>query len=858
MARHSVCVLILVASLSWCVPEAMGQPSADVTREFPVGDEGVLRLVLTGVEAKRRAAEPFSLETIAYVLETAGPGDALPAIRHVIATADADTVARLIEQIGLYVRSRGLAEVRLTGLRASLEPARAAITSLPPEQAAERLRAFRAADSAFEVDPRLVHRRFFEAMRAYPDTRVALLTEVEVITSRPLGADRFDALDRFARNHPGTTAAARALYEYAFQLGRNVSQFGASDPTPRLLRAIEIVSELESGRYPRCEWVDRAAELVTGFSIPDDAQVPPEGVDRMLDGLLRFAASRIDRPGDATRFDSLVLLVTSKMADLHERQGDRLGGVERTLGVLESRVRETGIVRRLRARFYVGLAWSWRESDRAFAATKADETLRALVADDDEPTSRHALATLATLEFHRREYDRALPLFETYIAQHTVSPWAWVAALRVGQTHEAMGRLEEAIDSYDRTARLFAHVPPARVLGDVYAARLYDALGRVDDSLAAHRRAAAAWDGDYGETYALPARAAIGSEGRAATTVGNVVVSRSELAARVETLTQTLARPDSALIERGRWQLEQGSYDEALKIFDAYVARHPDGPGAADAVSLARLARFERALELGASWSSSRDTTAAAVLLEEVVDGPPDFLGSAARLAKSALHAVAGNRIAAVDDARRALGDLLAAQRPLERPTSASRLESDVMAIRDLLFRPAGDLPVYRNGGWSILDFPERPPPFSVVSAAVTVKLPGESARTMSFVQRYTSAPDVLTLTTDEIQTIARICYTIGGLERRVPRGVMAVPNQPTGDATAIVDVWNTLFPMRPGHWGGWVIATYPIVTRIEFIDDERTRATAQVVVGYSGATILLDKVDGRWVAVEATSPWVM
>ena len=72
-----------------------------------------------------------------------------------------------------------------------------------------------------------------------------------------------------------------------------------------------------------------------------------------------------------------------------------------------------------------------------------------------------------------------------------------------------------------------------------------------------------------------------------------------------------------------------------------------------------------------------------------------------------------------------------------------------------------------------------------------------------------------------------------------------------------ILAFWNRFFAARPGHWGGWVLATYPIVTEIEFLDTGRTRANAAVTIGYSGATVVLEKIDGEWRAVKLTHMWV-
>lgn len=85
----------------------------------------------------------------------------------------------------------------------------------------------------------------------------------------------------------------------------------------------------------------------------------------------------------------------------------------------------------------------------------------------------------------------------------------------------------------------------------------------------------------------------------------------------------------------------------------------------------------------------------------------------------------------------------------------------------------------------------------------------------------------------------------------------MEVPNQPIGGSAAIAEVWDELFAMRPGHWGGWMLSTFPAVSGIEFLDTAPTKATAAVTIGYSGATIVLEKVDGLWKAVRLTGWWI-
>jgi len=115
----------------------------------------------------------------------------------------------------------------------------------------------------------------------------------------------------------------------------------------------------------------------------------------------------------------------------------------------------------------------------------------------------------------------------------------------------------------------------------------------------------------------------------------------------------------------------------------------------------------------------------------------------------------------------------------------------------------------------------------------------------------------VLLLKSDELSLVVRLLPTIGGTKSRAPRQIMETPNQPVGDSMQILSLFERFFEARPGHWGGWELETYPQVTQIEFVNAERTKANANVTIGYSGATVVLEKVDGKWRAVRLTNHWI-
>ncbi len=97
--------------------------------------------------------------------------------------------------------------------------------------------------------------------------------------------------------------------------------------------------------------------------------------------------------------------------------------------------------------------------------------------------------------------------------------------------------------------------------------------------------------------------------------------------------------------------------------------------------------------------------------------------------------------------------------------------------------------------------------------------------------------------------------FRLSGTRRHVPTAVMQTPNQPPGAALDVQAFWKQRFFVEPGHWGGWVLETYPIINEIEFVDAARSRASVRVTFGHSGATVLMEKMkDGTWVAKTLTN----
>lgn len=185
----------------------------------------------------------------------------------------------------------------------------------------------------------------------------------------------------------------------------------------------------------------------------------------------------------------------------------------------------------------------------------------------------------------------------------------------------------------------------------------------------------------------------------------------------------------------------------------------------------------------------------------------------------------------------------------------AGSLEADVLAVRDAVFRPLGNAVL--GSQWNAAEWPKTLPPFVVALSALRVKGPGIDERSIDVARPPAGLPSTLFLSADDIGYLTRAIARLGGTLRRDPASVMEVPNQPIGAAAEIVRWWDGYFPSRPGHWSGFEIQTYPAFGEVEFTNAARTRALVPIAVGYSGATAVLEKVNGVWTMKELVNFWI-
>ena len=270
-------------------------------------------------------------------------------------------------------------------LRGIVADARRRLPELPREEAARAERVFLMVDAQFSQDRNAHGSALARFIEQYRGTEASLLAEVDLIARDGVSQQMLDALDGFARTHPGTTAAAKAIFQKGFQW-HTINTIGrleprGADPTPRFMRVLAIVQELESGRYPNSEWTEKAPSLISGFFFPRDAKIAPENLDRLAGLIEGFAATHFTLDASFPGDNGTGYLVTSKLADLYEQTGQRTAGVEQALSRLERRVADPAAVRLLRGMFYLRAPQGEPPDARPARLDRAREALRSVSAE---------------------------------------------------------------------------------------------------------------------------------------------------------------------------------------------------------------------------------------------------------------------------------------------------------------------------------------------------------------------------------------------------------------------------------------------------------------------------------------------
>jgi tetratricopeptide (TPR) repeat protein len=689
-----------------------------------------------------------------------------------------------------------------------------------------------------------------DVIQEYSGTDAALDAELAIISASSLRLpEQIKALEDFSAKYPGTCACARALSLKANFLAHN-SIVRTEDPTERFFQVFDIVKTLESNPYVKCEKLDSPSSFVSGFWAPQPLRYAPENIPRILDAYRTFIKTHAKLDEQFPLENGIGYIIKSKLGELHKLAGEDDSAIEKDLTDLEKIAPDPSAVLYLKALSYMEKMKPGVNPENAPTMRKVMDLLTGIQAQGSGLNARRALATLASLYYSQGDFTRAREAYRKYVQAYPQSSYAWVAALRIGRCDERAGALQAAIPSYLAAAEQFLSVPFARVLGHAYAGRVHEALQQFDQARGEFGKALNAWDSDFSRYSLDPAPSRDLVEDRPPK--NDSEVTRQYLADRTAQLTRSAAATGMALVERGRWLLDQGKFQEAAELLEQMPKQFPDSANRSEALTLAHKARLYFAFDLANADSAAADEAAAMREFERIADQPFDLSVCTAKISLACLLAKQGKP----DEAGRVLQDALRqwqAQQKAQEPSST--LEKDIKEIRNLLFRPAGD-PLYDQLRDSRFP-PANPPPFLLAALSLTVKFQDGSSKSVDLVQDFPGLRNVLFLNAEQQICLRDMMISLGGTKKRQPGSAMETPNQPAGDSLRILPFLNRFFQVMPAHWGGWEFLSFPTITEIEFTDKEQTKARAAVRTWNKGGNVLLEKENGKWKAKGLFNLWI-
>ena len=850
-------VVLLTASIGagqefmWEPPGAGDYPAADAMIR---SDEMMALRERVAEDALRK--EPDRARTFDLLYKSGRTADAVAVLERIVRSRPADMRAAFEVLAG---NGRELAADKAHDYAQRVGAAGAAakrqLPAMPREDAARLARVLTSLDVELALDFDGWRQRLRAFVSEYAGTREALLVEVDLLTEN-VGPAMLDRLDAFAARHPGSEAAAKAVYMKGFHLSHNAFAFGwkpGQDPTDRFFQVMAIYRDLRSGRYPPNEWTDKAASLVAEFSAYK-AVYAPANVDRMLAGYEEVLPVLLEMyEGDPAR-DTLGYVVGSRMGELYDLKGTALAGVDATFDRLERAARDANTVRLLRAEFYLRPPERLEAPTRDALRARAAPLLEALARDASGRVQRRALATLATEHFKASRLAEARELYLKFAAAYPESHYAWVAALRAAECTEPSDP-KAAAAAFRAAAARFASHPLAAPLGYAYAARASEAADEYVQAVRDYRQALASWRVRLHSRFSLYSRRQP-IAGESFMTRDLSEVRRDVLVERIATLDRTLRAAGGPLLEKGRRSFAEQRWDAAVDAVSQLLATDAASPLADEARLLASRARLEKALDAAAADAAAPTVAASIEQLEALTREPMNSATAAAKIALGTLGHLATTRQENEATITAALRDWQALDRA-RPPVNRGPLEQDVIQIRNQIFQPHGGGVFAAGGRWNGFQWSSVTAPYFLVNPALRVKSHTGEISTLVIYDPLPLHDTVVFLDAERRAMLERIMLKLGGTKKHAWVKVMDTPNQPAGASTHVMALWKNVFWVQPGHWGGWVFETYPIIHEIEFVDAARTRAAVKVTVGYAGATVQMEKKDGRWIARELTNFWV-
>ena len=213
------------------VSSVCGQPSrSDPWLDFPSFDQTLVWYLRRGADAKEakrlRAQGSASVDTFRRLVAAERRDDALVELKRILEAPNAAQTIAALRALSetIYIFQQDQTRSYTEPIRQTIASARARIAQLPREDAARAAREMLSIDQWLEGQAgQKWPERLTQFVRDYEGTEAALLTQVDLLMSNPRQMLKQIAdLDQFAKDHPRTNAAAKALFQEGYQLGVNV------------------------------------------------------------------------------------------------------------------------------------------------------------------------------------------------------------------------------------------------------------------------------------------------------------------------------------------------------------------------------------------------------------------------------------------------------------------------------------------------------------------------------------------------------------------------------------------------------------------------------------------------------------
>jgi hypothetical protein len=182
--------------------------------------------------AKRLAEAPDSPETVRFLAAAKDLKGLLAALRRIVDTQPrriADAFEATGQSLWEFRGDSAQTQAHAATLRGLVDDARRRLSDVPREEAARAERVFLTIEAQFSRDRNAWAAGLARFVEQYRGTETALLAEVDLIGNGRVSQQMLDALDRFAESHPGTRAAAKAVYQKGFQW-HTINTLGTVEP----------------------------------------------------------------------------------------------------------------------------------------------------------------------------------------------------------------------------------------------------------------------------------------------------------------------------------------------------------------------------------------------------------------------------------------------------------------------------------------------------------------------------------------------------------------------------------------------------------------------------------------------------